>query len=100
MLVEVSDTVKPVAVGLDVDVAALDTDRDVDVVIALVDGPTSAPNRVKIAVSVLQHLCCSASLSQQYRASSPYPFDPHCQTCTPAVRKSYALLFVGVSWFS
>lgn len=93
-----SDIVGLVAVGPDVDVLALDADEVV--MVAVVDGPTEAANNVNTAVSVLQHLCDSASLSQQYRACFPYPWDPHCHTCTPAVLKSYALRFVGVSWFN
>jgi hypothetical protein len=70
---------------------------DDDVSETLVDGPTDADNNVNTAVDVLQHLLLSASLSQQNLASRAYPSDPHCQTCTPLARKSYALVFVGVS---
>lgn len=100
----VCDAVKLVGVSPN-DVFALDAKDGVGVVLALVglalvEAPTSAPASVKTAFSVLQHLCLSASLSQQYLASSAYPWLPHCHTCTPFVRKSYALELLGVSWFS
>ncbi|KAF9691378.1 hypothetical protein EKO04_010685 [Ascochyta lentis] len=70
-----SETIEPVAVGPNVDVLTLDADSGVDDEVALVDAalveaPNSAPANVKTAFSVLQHLCLSASLSQQYFASS------------------------------
>ncbi|KAF2033284.1 hypothetical protein EK21DRAFT_109082 [Setomelanomma holmii] len=89
------------AVGPVAESLALETDEAIDfVMLALVDGPIDAANSIKTALSVLQHLVFSASLSQQYFASLPYPCDPHCQTCTPPDRKSYALWFVGVSRLS
>lgn len=95
-----SDMVGSVAVGANDDDFALDTDDGVDVVLALVEAPATAPCRVNTAVSVLQHLCLSAWLSQQYWASFPYPVVPHCHTSTPFVLKSYALALFGVSWLS
>ncbi|KZM26746.1 hypothetical protein ST47_g2111 [Ascochyta rabiei] len=73
-----SEVVEPVAVGPNDEVLTPDTDSGADdevalVNAALVDAPNSAPANVKTAFSVLQHLCLSASLSQQYFASSPYP---------------------------
>jgi hypothetical protein len=60
-----------VRVGPDADILKLEADNDVeDVVLALVLAPKTAPCKVKTAFSVLQHLCLSASLSQQYFASS------------------------------
>lgn len=68
-----TEIVEAVAVGPDVFVARLDAEDEVDVVVALVLAPTTAPCSVNTAFVVLQHLCLSASLSQQYFASSPYP---------------------------
>lgn len=96
----VSEALDVVAVGPEVEVLTLVLDDDIDVVLALVLAPTTAPCNVKTALCVLQHLCLSASLSQQYFASSAYPWLPHCHTCTPFVLKSYALAFFGVSWFN
>ena len=72
-VVTLSDSVELIPVGSDAEDLILDTDSDVDVLIALVEAPTTAAPRVKTVVAVLQHLCLSASLSQQYFASSPYP---------------------------
>ena len=76
LLIEVillSDNVELIAVGSDNEGLILDTDSEADVVTAPVEAPTAAAPSVKTAVAVLQHLCLSASLSQQYFASSPYP---------------------------
>jgi hypothetical protein len=65
------DVEEAVGVGPEADVLKLEADNDVeDVVLALVLAPNTAPCKVKTAFSVLQHLCLSASLSQQYFASS------------------------------
>jgi hypothetical protein len=81
-----------------VDDRALDVDDCV--VLMLVDGPTDAASSVNSAVCVLQHLILSASLSQQNFASLANPSDPHCHTCTPEARKSYAVVLIDVSWLS
>lgn len=67
------DVEEAVGVGPEADILKLEADSDVEVVLALVLAPTTAPCKVKTAFSVLQHLCLSASLSQQYFASSAYP---------------------------
>lgn len=68
------DVGEAVGVGPEADILKLEVDSDVeDVVLVLVLAPNAAPCRVKTAFSVLQHLCLSASLSQQYFASSAYP---------------------------
>ena len=68
------DVEEAVGVGPEADILKLEADNDVEeVVLALVLAPTTAPCKVKTAFSVLQHLCLSASLSQQYFASSAYP---------------------------
>jgi hypothetical protein len=68
------DVEEAVGVGPEADILKLEADNDVeDVVLALVLAPNTAPCNVKTAFSVLQHLCLSASLSQQYFASSAYP---------------------------
>lgn len=68
------DVEEAVGVGPEADILKLEADNDVeDVVLALVLAPNTAPCKVKTAFSVLQHLCLSASLSQQYFASSAYP---------------------------
>ena len=68
------DVEEAVGVGPEADTLKLEADKEVeDVVLALVLAPNTAPCKVKTAFSVLQHLCLSASLSQQYFASSAYP---------------------------
>jgi hypothetical protein len=65
------DAGEAVGVGPEADILELEADNDVeDVVLALVLAPNTAPCKVNTAFSVLQHLCLSASLSQQYFASS------------------------------
>lgn len=66
----------------------LDTTTDDEVTTTLVDAPTAAAFNVNTALSVLQHLSLSASLSQQNLASLANHSLPHCHTCTPAARKS------------